>query len=774
MSSKQPEVEITSTMAELRDFLERLGTSVEIPKEGRVVSRIRTALGGEQTREFNVVSDPQQRLLKRTPNILADGVELPDDVEEYDQVQYFRDFLDQSVQAPQIATGILRDKELQRQRESFIPQKIHRNGLPSDHDSIQVFQSWMRDRARNLLAVLAPAGYGKTALTGEAACLLAENYLEREPNGAEPFPLRINFGEYRLASDFEAMVLKALHRNNVVDVPANAFAYLVDKQRAVLILDGFDELLENRPDEAKQNLRELIETLGSTGKVIITARSTFFRTSEQVADFLEYGVKEDAVDVIELQPFGESQKKKLIAKKCETQDEIRRIGTFVNSPSLAEPLGSPLLLNQTIELLQDEDEAARLDRQEGRRNLFGALESSVYERERKRQGHEFTNEEQRRFLTALAEEMFKENEPGYDAEATEYVATVALEQLGVEADEADIKSLIDHHFLNVAESELAPAERPIYFNHQVYREYFQALALVGSVSEAEADLAEIFVRRPLPEEVAKWFAEFDPKQEIADYVVDLVISDGPVAQQTLANCASLCAAYGNPRLLEKALASVPPETSLDLVLTGLDLQSLDLGGHYFNSLECTKCNLTNSLIRDTVINELTLDECEIVGLDCRDSLIESAVFDYGSRDFDSANILRELASRGALTEVEDEAQIAELEEKRGDQIREILHSRIGRFYVKGGHDSGAGAKWKNEIVEMNLYGGLVNVKRKWAKRTVVPALLKEGVLERRRVNADWRYRVAEDAEDDARAFIESDKARGKMKAALNRLEKKEA
>ncbi len=773
MSTKQPEVEITSTMAELRDFLERLGTSVEIPKEGRVVSRIRTALGGEQTREFNVVTDSGQRLLKRTTNILADGVELPDDIEEYDHVAYFRDFLDESVQAPQIATGILNDEELRKQRESFIPQRINRNGLPSEHDSIEVFQSWMQDESRNLLAVLAPAGYGKTALTGEAACLLAERYMEREPNGSEPFPLRINFGEYRLASDFEAMVLKALHRNNVVDVPANAFAYLVDKQRAVLILDGFDELLENRPDEAKQNLRELIETLGSTGKVIITARSTFFRTSEQVADFLEYGVKKDAVDVIELQPFGETQKKKLVAKKCDSQAEIWRISTFVESPSLAEPLGSPLLLNQTIELLQDDDESARLDRQEGRRNLFGALESSVYERERKRQGHGFTDEEQRRFLVSLAEEMFKENESGYDSEATEYVATVALENMGVEADSADLKSLVDHHFLNVAESELAPEERPIYFNHQVYREYFQALAMIGSVTEADTELAEMFVRRPLPEEVAKWFAEFDVSQEVPDYIANLVIVDGPVSQQALANCAVLCSAYGNSKLLEKALEGIPAEAALDLDLTGLDLSGLNLGGHVYNSLELTRCKLQGTSISGAVVYELTLDECEVSDLDFRDTLVESAAFDFGAREFDSAVILQELNRRGARTDIEDEEQVIELEERQDLQIRDIIRSRIGRFYVKGGQDDGTGAKWKNEIVERNLYGGLVNVKRKWAKQTVVPALIKEGVLERRRVNADWRYKICEDAEDDCRAFLESGVERGKVKGALTRLEKKE-
>ncbi len=82
----------------------------------------------------------------------------------------------------------------------------------------------------------------------------------------------------------------------------------------MLILDGFDELLEERPEEARRNLRELIETLEGRGKVVITARSTFFRTSEEVADFLEYSLGADLVRVIELQPFDREQRKDFVQR----------------------------------------------------------------------------------------------------------------------------------------------------------------------------------------------------------------------------------------------------------------------------------------------------------------------------------------------------------------------------------------------------------------------------------------------------------------------------
>ena len=69
------------------------------------------------------------------------------------------------------------------------------------------------------------------------------------------------------------------------------------------MLDGFDELLEERPDEARKNLRELIETLEGKGRVVVTARATFFRTSADVADFLENFLSPDDVRVVDLLSF---------------------------------------------------------------------------------------------------------------------------------------------------------------------------------------------------------------------------------------------------------------------------------------------------------------------------------------------------------------------------------------------------------------------------------------------------------------------------------------
>jgi hypothetical protein len=754
------------TTRDLKDFLERLGRAVEVTKENRLVARARTALIEEEI-EFNVLAAPKNKLLRKPINILPHGSRLPDNADEYDRVDYFSDFLDSTVHADRMARSVLTDDAIQVERENFIPQHISQDGSQLDPDATQFVRDWLQDDERKLLAVLAPAGYGKTSLTCEMTHQLATDYLDRKPDGPEPFPFRVPFGEFRRLASFEGMILSALERAQITDYTSSAFAYLVAQRRAVLILDGFDELLEERPEEARQNLRELIETLGGMGKVVITARSTFFRTSDQVSEFLEYELVRDQVDVIELLPFDKSQRMQLVAKKSSTQADIRRISQFIGADGLDQPMGSPLLLNETIEALQQPDTASRLDREAGRKNLFRALEASVYERERIRQSHDFTDDDQREFLDRLAGELLRGNERGYDYQS---VHVVALEAVGRDLTEGELEHLADHHFLHVPHSDLPPDERPVHFNHQVFREYFQARSLLDACENSNLGwVYAMLVHRPIPEEVTRWCAELDSDRKLPENLLDELNRASTPSAGLVQNIAAICAAYGNPALVMRVLTAAPTDLPLALRLEHLDLSRSNFSGRYFQELVFDECKLDQSDFSDSLIAELSLDKCSVSGALFEGATIESIALDYGERVFGPPEALRLLDERGARAGLEHKQAIAKARSNRSEKVIETVKRRLGRFYVPGATGSHEGSKWKGEIVERNLYGGLDPADRKWVKSKVIPSMVSTDVLVRRRNHGMTLYRLTENAEDDARALIEKGQLTGRIKNLVARL-----
>lgn len=297
---------------------------------------------------------------------------------------YFDDFLDRAIQADRLSleTADLQYNEVIRhQLKSFVPQHIAESG-GSRHPKDAVthfFDEWLPKPDSQLLVILAPAGYGKTLLSFELAKRLAAAHVASKSRPKKPVPFLVPFGEFRRVASFEGMILSSLERRRVTDVTSGAFAYLVGRQRVVLFLDGFDELLEEKPSEAQKNLRELIQTLGGAGKVVITARSTFFRTSVDVADFIEHDLLPGDVQVIDLLPFDRSQRAALIAKLSPDQRHINRITGVIESEGIREAMGSPLLLRETVDaLLTGTSASAEIGR--SRADLFRTLEKSVYAR----------------------------------------------------------------------------------------------------------------------------------------------------------------------------------------------------------------------------------------------------------------------------------------------------------------------------------------------------------------------------------------------------------
>jgi predicted NACHT family NTPase len=112
-----------------------------------------------------------------------------------------------------------------------------------------------------LCIVLAPAGFGKSKLTHILAKRLAKIYSEKMASNA-PLPYLIPFGDYRRTTSFEGLLLQAQSKQGTALLTPEAFRYMVARRRALFILDGYDEMLEQQPETAKDNIAEFISKAG--------------------------------------------------------------------------------------------------------------------------------------------------------------------------------------------------------------------------------------------------------------------------------------------------------------------------------------------------------------------------------------------------------------------------------------------------------------------------------------------------------------------------------
>jgi hypothetical protein len=758
--------QITHLQTRLKAFLERLGRTVEAPRPGQLQSRHRTALVEEKTK-FKLVESGTDKPIIDAINILAPHLTIPDP-DPRRQCYYFDEFLDHTIQATELARGLIEDEEIAELRAYFIPQRLSSEGRPLDADSVTYFFSdWLTSPDKRLLAVLAPAGYGKTVLTCELAYQMARRYLDAPKNRKPACPYLVPFGQFRRLASFEAMVLSSLQRKGVTDYTAGAFAYLVQENRLVLILDGFDELLEERPDEARKNLRELIETLEGRGKVVVTARSTFFRTSDEVSDFLEYYLDPEQVSAIELQPFDAEQRHQFLENYIDRPEDLSRALQVVDSANLAEAMGSPLLLKETVQALATKNGAPGFDASATRRGLFAALEASVYERERLRHGHQFSDDEQRRFLETLGREMLAANSRGFDWDS---IRVVALESVldETETPDTELNRLADHHFLTVR------SERgDVQFNHQVFREYFQARSVLRAFDTGRDHwFLDTMAIRPLPEEVRAFIAELDVRGETARRLLTACGESARRSARFVNNVAALIAAYGEREVLDTFLRVVPSDVPLGFRIESLDLSDSQWTDRYLHGMEFVNCSLMGATFVGAHISEMALLHTNVRNARFDETRIDSLTVDRGERIFGRPDVLATLDRLGAITGLERPDVRASLVQEGRLQLIELIRGRLNRFYVAGRSDT-EDSRWDSSIQERNLYGGVNPAAAKFVKSKLVPRMVSVGILERSRAHGLVIYRLTDAAEDDARALMERDEVTGLVAELVERLSGRE-
>jgi hypothetical protein len=471
---------------------------------------------------------------------------------------------------------------------------------------------------------------------------------------------------------------------------------------------------------------------------------------------------------VDLQAFDTRQRSEMVSRLTSNKTQYNKVARFVESEGLREPMGSPLLLRETVEALTAGDENGRLDPAAGRKDLFGELEKSVYARERVRQNYDLRDEAHRAFLQGLAKEMLEANVREFDWQSVQVVADEAREATNQEISQAELERFADHHFLHVAEG-----SRDVRFNHQVFREYFQARAMVEAAQAGgERWIVGMLNQRPLPDEVAEFVGEVDEERALAERLLSVLERNERPSERFAKNLGAAISAYEDPVLMASYLRCLPTGIPLNLQLRSMDLSETDWSGRIAYKLEFASCRLDGASFAGSMISDLTLIDASIEGTDFSDVSIETLTLGYGDRVFGRLDVLRTLADRGALCDLPSATPKRTLEQQRRDEIKEIVKSRLKRFYLAGSAPDHSGSRWDSSIKEMNLLGGVDPSDRRFVTARVLPAFRTEGILEKRRAHGDVIYDLRNVAEDDARALIERDEVVGAIAAVIDRLQGK--
>lgn len=478
---------------------------------------------------------------------------------------------------------------------------------------------WAATPGASFLVLIAPAGHGKTTLAMELTRRFASRFLT-ELEHETPVPLFVGFESVRRTVDFEALVYKRFAE--IKAGALGAFSELLRLHRAVLLVDGFDELADDAGlAAAEAQIRSMRPFLEGGSKVILAGRSVFthdFSGSQPIAERIRGLLGDVAVTVVEVLPFADEQIARYVDTRITLAPEARtRVTAFADaSPDHADLCGNPLFLRLLCSLsasgkMPDASEVAA---------GVGALISKVCEREEERQHLGLGIEVQTQFLAWVAQESFRGLiAHGRSWLAKEDVRTIASIVIDVPPDRKEeiVGRLADHALLAV----LPPSRLTLI--HPFLRD-----VLLARVIEHEGLSSSVLSLGDLPEGTVDHLAgglRGDAGRAPLLVGSSWLTSASGLNSRVRRNLFRLAIASarfvrnGNPR------DWLPNRGTNQIRIEGIDLSGLVVETASFRGMSFVNCSLESALLDDC-----DLEGTQFIGSDLRYTLFVNCRLDAAS------------------------------------------------------------------------------------------------------------------------------------------------
>ena len=572
---------------------------------------------------------------------------------------------------------------------SYLPQTLRKSN--GDRVSFSVFLDellltpW---NAPKLFVIHAPASYGKTAFSYASTKKLAEQHML---NAGHAFPIFIPFAKYRRFGGIRDILRAEIEELQLYGVNSRALLQLIHWGRAVVILDGFDELIaEVGLDSARANLRALKEFLGGEARLLLTTRTAFLSTNAEVLEALQPDER-DEIEILRLEPFDRKDQGNYLRAIGVSGSDIEVTLSYLdNFPALPELATSPLLLNTIARLAKRPDQ-----RRPQIEELYDLHVSTLCARERDRQNHDLSDAIQMELLSKLALSMYQDSVFQYDHSLLEVYWEEARERLlqaGVlPADSNALRpKLLSHALLNSAhEGDPFATGRDVGFIHPSFRDHFVASQIDLCIAQRSVT-SEVrsCIRRPISNDLAEMLSY--RVHNLNDYLRMFLEDKNPgVASALNILMASVRQELISADECERALLGTLETSEVEhVVLASMRLEFLrftewafrswDFNGAKLVNCEFLRCDFSSASMYGTVIIDSNLEGSTFGDANLLNSLgvVQDEEIEYL---YDNNEIRLWLISNGAKVK-SDDLRILTAENLPSNELLEHI---FRKFYPKG-------------------------------------------------------------------------------------------
>ncbi|MHB8067157.1 MAG: restriction endonuclease [Desulfobaccales bacterium] len=232
-------------------------------------------------------------------------------------------------------------------------------------DMIDFCDAWQNSKDGKRLCLLGDYGTGKTSFCRwyqahrARKCLANIDY--------EPVPLLIPLHRFTKAVDIEALVTDFLvNQCKIGNFQLEAFQFLLEQGRFLIILDGFDEMARQVDREVRyQTVSELSKLAKGSAKIILTGRPSYFPTDEELVEALGGSEQSDLYiaarnaynelvdfELFKIRPFSRKQIRTFVKKSVDDVKQSEKILKFIERRyDLLDLVSRPVLLEMVIKSL---------------------------------------------------------------------------------------------------------------------------------------------------------------------------------------------------------------------------------------------------------------------------------------------------------------------------------------------------------------------------------------------------------------------------------------
>ncbi len=163
--------------------------------------------------------------------------------------------------------------------ELYVPQRFvlldEPSGTPERDDVFAATVDWLDIDAAFFLLILADSGHGKTFLLRE----LARRLPEKLPNTV---PMLVEIHTLEKTPSIDDLLALHLSKTGEYGVDVRVVRRMVERGRAILLFDGFDELASRVTyDRASEHLATFLSAVSGKAKVVLTGRTQHFASDSQ-------------------------------------------------------------------------------------------------------------------------------------------------------------------------------------------------------------------------------------------------------------------------------------------------------------------------------------------------------------------------------------------------------------------------------------------------------------------------------------------------------------